>query len=163
MGKTALITGGTRGIGRQIGLTLASLGYDIAINYRRENENLLITKKEIESQNVRCLAIQGDVSNFEDTKKMAEDTIKEFSSIDVLINNAGITKDMLLLRMTKEDFESVIDVNLVGTFNVTKNVLPYMMKQKSGRIINITSVVGITGNAGQANYAASKARNNRFY
>ena len=108
-------------------------------------------------KNVKCLAVQGDVTNFEDCKQMIESAIKEFGKIDVLVNNAGITKDMLLARMKEEDFKQVIDVNLVGTFNVTKNVISYMMKARSGRIINISSVVGISGNAGQSNYAASKA------
>lgn len=157
MNKAALITGGTRGIGKQIAIELAKNGYDIAINYRKDNDDLLHTKKDIENENVKCIAVKGDISNFEDSKKMADEVVKEFGEIDVLVNNAGITKDMLMLRMSKEDFESVINVNLIGTFNVTKNVIPYMMKQKSGRIINISSVVGISGNAGQANYAASKA------
>jgi len=157
MGKVALITGATRGIGKQIAIKLAKEGYDIAINYRKENEELANAKAEIEKNNVKCLAVQGDVSNFDDTKRLVDEVINEFGTIDVLVNNAGITKDMLILRMQKEDFESVINVNLTGTFNVTKNVVPYMMKKRSGRIINMASVVGITGNAGQTNYAASKA------
>lgn len=155
--KLALITGGTRGIGKQIAITLAKVGYDIAINYRTQNEDLENTKKEIEAQNVKCIAVKGDVSNFEDTQKFVKEIIEAYGKIDVLVNNAGITKDTLLMRMKKEDFESVINVNLVGTFNVTKNVIPYMMKAHSGRIINISSVVGISGNAGQTNYSASKA------
>lgn len=157
MSKVAFITGGTRGIGKQIAITLAKEGYDIAVNYRTENEDLLNTKNEIEKLNVQCFAVQGDVSDFDSTEKMIKDIIEKFGRIDVLVNNAGITKDMLLMRMKKEDFEAVIDVNLVGTFNVTKNTIPYMMKQKSGRIINLSSVVGISGNAGQTNYSASKA------
>ncbi len=157
MGKVALITGATRGIGKQIAIKLAKEGYDIAINYRKENEELANAKAEIEKNNVKCLAVQGDVSNFDDTKRLVDEVINEFGAIDVLVNNAGITKDMLILRMQKEDFESVINVNLTGTFNVTKNVVPYMMKKRSGRIINISSVVGISGNAGQTNYSASKA------
>lgn len=157
MGKVALITGATRGIGKQIALTLANEGYDIALNYRKEDENLINTKKEIEEKNVKCLAVKGDISNFEDTEKFVKEVIEEYGKIDVLVNNAGITKDMLLVRMKKEDFESVIDVNLVGTFNVTKNVISYMMKARSGRIINISSVVGVAGNSGQTNYSASKA------
>lgn len=157
MSKVAFITGATRGIGKQIAITLAENGFDICINYRKENEELTNTKKEIESKNVKCLPVQGDVSNFDDCKKMVEELIAEFGKIDVLVNNAGITKDALIMRMSKEDFSSVIDVNLVGTFNVTKNVVPYMMKARTGKIINISSVVGVTGNAGQANYAASKA------
>ena len=155
--KVALITGATRGIGKQIALELASQGYNIALNYRKQNEELEALKKEIESQNVKCLTVYGDVSNYEDVEKFIKEIIKEFGKIDVLVNNAGITKDMLLMRMKKEDFESVIDVNLIGTFNVTKNVIPYMIKARNGKIVNISSVVGISGNAGQTNYSASKA------
>lgn len=157
MNKTALITGATRGIGKQIALTLAQNGYDIAINYRTENEALKETKKQIEEKGVKCLAVQGDVSNFEDCERFVKEIIEEYGKIDVLVNNAGITKDTLLMRMKKEDFEEVIDTNLVGTFNVTKNVISNMMKARSGRIINISSVVGVSGNAGQTNYSASKA------
>lgn len=157
MNKVAFITGATRGIGRQIAITLAKEGFDIAINYRKENEDLIETKKMIEDQKVKCFTVQGDVSSFEDSERMVKDIIEEFNHIDILVNNAGITKDMLLMRMKKEDFESVIGVNLVGTFNITKNVIPYMMKNRSGRIINVSSVVGISGNAGQTNYSASKA------
>ena len=157
MSRVALITGGTRGIGKQIAITLAKEGYDIALNYRTENDDLVNSKKEIESCNVKCLAVQGDVSNYDDCERFVKEIIDEFGQIDVLVNNAGITKDMLLMRMKKEDFEQVVDVNLVGTFNVTKNVINYMLKAKSGRIINISSVVGISGNAGQSNYSASKA------
>ncbi len=157
MNKVAFITGATRGIGRQIAITLAKEGFDIAINYRKENEDLIETKKLVEAQNAKCFTVQGDVSSFEDSERMVKEIIEEFNHIDILVNNAGITKDMLLMRMKKEDFESVIGVNLVGTFNITKNVIPYMMKNRSGRIINVSSVVGISGNAGQTNYSASKA------
>ena len=157
MSKVALITGASRGIGKQVAITLAKDGFDIALNCRKSNEDVLNIKKEIESYNVKCLIVEGDVSIFEDTEKITKQTIDEFGRIDVLVNNAGITKDMLLLRMKKEDFQNVIDVNLVGTFNMSKNVASYMMKARSGKIINISSVVGISGNAGQANYSASKA------
>ena len=157
MNKVAFITGGTRGIGRQIAITFAENGYDVAISYRRENEDLEITKKEIEKNNVKFLAVQGDVSKFEDCENFVKEIIEKFGRIDVLVNNAGITKDTLIMRMKEEDFDSVIDTNLGGTFNVTKNVIPHMMKARSGRIINISSVVGISGNAGQTNYSASKA------
>lgn len=157
MEKCALITGATRGIGKQIAITLAKQGYNIALNYRKENEELENTKKEIEEIGVQVLAVKGDVANFEECENFVKQVIERFGQIDVLVNNAGITKDMLLMRMKKEDFEQVIDTNLVGTFNVTKNVVPYMMKARSGRIINISSVVGISGNAGQTNYSASKA------
>ena len=157
MNKVAFITGGTRGIGKQIALTLAKEGCDIALNYRNQTEDLNTLKKEIEQNKVKCLLVQGDVSNFENCEEMTNKIIEEFGKIDILVNNAGITKDMLLMRMKKEDFEQVIDVNLVGTFNVTKNVIPYMMKAHEGRIVNISSVVGVAGNAGQTNYSASKA------
>lgn len=157
MNQVALITGGTRGIGKEIAITLAKEGYNIALNYRSENEELSKLKQEIEANNVKCLTVKGDISSFEDCEQFVKQTIQEFGKIDILVNNAGITKDTLLIRMKKEDFERVINVNLVGTFNVTKNVISYMMKAHSGRIINISSVVGICGNAGQTNYAASKA------
>ena len=157
MSKVAFITGATRGIGKSIALKLASCGYDIAINYRTENNDLTELLNEIKGLNVRCIAVCGDVSDFEACTNMIKQIISEFGKIDVLVNNAGITRDMLLMRMKESDFTDVIDVNLVGTFNITKNVIPYMMKQKNGRIINISSVVGITGNAGQTNYSASKA------
>ena len=157
MDKVAIITGATRGIGKQIALTLANEGYNIVLNYRTENDELKQLKNEIESKKVKCLTVQGDVTNFEDCKQMIESAIEKFGKVDVLVNNAGITKDMLLARMKEEDFKQVIDVNLVGTFNMTKNVISYMMKAKNGRIINISSVVGIAGNAGQTNYSASKA------
>ena len=156
MNKLALITGGTRGIGKQIALTFAKEGYNIAINYRTENDDLKKTKKEVEANNVKCFAVQ-DVTNFKDCEQFVKQIVEEFGNIDVLVNNAGITKDTLLMRMKEEDFKQVIDTNLVGTFNVTKNVITYMMKARNGRIINISSVVGISGNAGQTNYAASKA------
>lgn len=155
--KVALITGATRGIGRQIAITLAKSGFDIVVNYRKENDDLEDTKKEIEETGRECLAVQGDVSNYEECEKFVKEVIEKYGKIDVLVNNAGITKDNLLMRMKKEDFQDVLNVNLVGTFNVTKNVIPYMMKARSGRIINISSVVGIAGNAGQTNYSASKA------
>ena len=122
-----------------------------------ENEELENVIKEIEQNNVKCLAVKGDVSNYDDCERFVKEVIEKLGKIDVLVNNAGITKDTLLMRMKKEEFESVIDVNLVGTFNVTKHVISHMMKARSGRIINISSVVGVSGNAGQTNYSASKA------
>ncbi len=157
MSKVAFITGGTRGIGKQIAIKLAKNGFDIALNYRKENDELKNTKNEIEESGAKCLTVQGDVTSFENSERMVKEIFDYYERIDVLVNNAGITKDNLFARMKKEDFEDVINVNLIGTFNVTKNIVPIMMKQKSGRIINISSVVGISGNAGQANYAASKA------
>ena len=157
MKEIAFITGATTGIGRNIACTLAKEGFDICINCRKEPSEFEELKKEIEANNVKCYFAQGDVSKYEDAEKMIKEIIDEFGKIDVLVNNAGITKDNLIMRMKKEDFEDVINVNLVGTFNITKCAVPYMMKQRKGRIINMASVVGISGNAGQANYAASKA------
>lgn len=155
--RVAFVTGGTTGIGREIALTLAHNGFDVCINCRKDPTEFEELKKQINALGVKCFFAQGDVSKYEDAEKMIKEIIDEFGRIDVLVNNAGITKDMLIMRMKKEDFESVINVNLIGTFNITKNVVPYMMKQRYGRIINMASVVGISGNAGQSNYAASKA------
>ena len=155
--KVALITGATRGIGKEIALELAENGFDIAVNCRSLQDASEELKKEIEANGVRCEFVEADVANFEQCENMVKETIEKFGKIDVLVNNAGITRDGLIMRMKKEDFESVIDINLVGTFNVTRNVIPYMIKQKSGRIISLASVVGVAGNAGQTNYAASKA------
>lgn len=158
LGKVALVTGATRGIGKQIVYTLAENGYDVSINYRTKTAEIDEMKREIEEKyKVRCAVVQGDVANFEDAEKMVKETVEKLGKIDVLVNNAGITKDNLLMRMSKEDFEAVINVNLIGTFNVTRNVIPLMVKQRAGRIINISSVVGVSGNAGQTNYSASKA------
>ena len=157
MSKVAFITGATRGIGRAIALELAKEGYNIALNYRTENEALESLKKEISDIGVECYPVQGDVSKAEDSERMTKEIIEHFEQIDVLVNNAGITKDNLILRMKEEEFTDVINVNLVGTFNITKNVIKYMTKKRYGKIINISSVVGISGNAGQSNYAASKA------
>lgn len=157
MSKVAFITGATRGIGRAIALELAKEGYNIALNYRTENEALENLKKEISEIGVECYPVQGDVSKAEDAERMTKEIIEHFEQIDVLVNNAGITKDNLILRMKEEEFTDVINVNLVGTFNITKNVIKYMTKKRYGKIINLSSVVGISGNAGQSNYAASKA------
>ncbi len=155
--RVAFITGGTTGIGRECSLTLAKEGFDIAINCMKEPEEYTELKSEVEANGVRCFFTKGDVSNFDDAERMVNEVIGYYGRIDVLLNNAGITRDTLLMRMKKEDFESVINVNLVGTFNMTKHVVPYMMKKRYGRIISMASVVGVGGNAGQANYAASKA------
>ena len=157
MSKVALVTGAARGIGKEIAMCLAKEGFDIALNYRSESDSLNQIKEEIEANGVKCFLVKADVSKFEDSENMVKEIIDEFGKIDVLVNNAGITKDTLFLRMKEEDFKSVIDVNLVGTFNVTKQVVPYMTKARQGRIINLASVVGVSGNAGQANYSASKA------
>lgn len=155
--KVALITGATRGIGKAIALELAENGYNISLNYRALSDDVNNLKSEIESKGVKCLLVNGDVTSFEACENIAKETAQNLGQIDVLVNNAGITKDGLLMRMKQDDFTKVIDVNLVGTFNMTRNVIPFMIKKRSGRIINISSVVGITGNAGQTNYSASKA------
>lgn len=155
--KTALITGASRGIGRAIALKYASLGADIVINYNSNINSANDLAQEIQNMGRKALIVSGDVSVFEDTKAMMEKAKELNGTIDILVNNAGITRDGLLLRMKEEDFDKVISVNLKGAFNCCKNVIPLMIKQKSGRIINVASVVGITGNAGQSNYAAAKA------
>lgn len=156
-GKVAIITGAGRGIGRAIALHLANQGANIVINYRssvNQVEELLTTLKE-NGQN--GIAIQADISKEDDIKRLIENTMKAYGRIDILVNNAGITKDGLLMRMTEEAFDQVVDINLKGTFLCTKHASAIMLKQKSGKIINIASVIGLVGNAGQSNYAASKA------
>lgn len=156
--KVALITGGSRGIGEKIAERFAQAGYNLIINYVSNIENVEELEAKIKGNaNIEILFIQSDVTSFESCENMVNEAIEKFGHIDVLVNNAGITKDTLLMRMKEEDFDKVINVNLKGTYNVTKNVIPYMMKQKYGKIVNISSVVGVSGNAGQANYAASKA------
>ena len=155
--KTVLVTGGARGIGKAIALKYASGGYDVIINYNGSKEAAEQTKHEAESYGVKAMCIQADVSDYDSVKAMIETIMENFGRIDVLVNNSGITKDGLLIRMTPDDFNRVINVNLTGAFNCIQNVTRIMMKQKSGSIINLSSVVGIIGNAGQANYASSKA------
>lgn len=156
-GKNAIITGASRGIGREIALTLAENGANIVINYRNYNNEIEALVKDIEAKGVKIVTVKCDVSNFEDVENLISEAKEKLGSIDILVNNAGITKDGLLMRMKQEDFESVLDVNLKGVFNTTKLITPIMMKQRAGKIINISSVVGLVGNAGQCNYAASKA------
>jgi len=156
--KTALITGGARGIGRAISLSLSEKGFDIGINFRKSKEEARQLKREIEERfNRRVLLLKGDVSKRRDVQNIVKDFLKEFGRIDVLVNNAGVTKDNLLIRLTENDFREVVDVNLIGTFLMTKEVIPHMLRRRSGSIINISSVVGIFGNKGQTNYSASKA------
>lgn len=155
--KVALITGGSRGIGKAIAKLFAKNGYNIVVNYVSDNTDIEKIRKDLETNNNDVLIVKSDVSNFDSSKELVKNAIDRFGRIDVLVNNAGITKDNLIMRMKQEDFDKVIDINLKGTFNVTKNVISYMMKQKNGRIVNISSVVGVSGNAGQCNYAASKA------
>lgn len=154
--KVAVITGGTRGIGKAIAKIFAQNGYDLVINYVSENADIETLEKEIESNN-EILFVRANVSKFDEAENLVKKAIEKFGKIDVLVNNAGITRDNLILRMKEEEFDSVIDTNLKGTFNVTKNAVSYMMKKRSGKIVNISSVVGVSGNAGQCNYAASKA------
>lgn len=156
-GKIAMVTGAGRGIGKAIALKLADLGASIALNYRTHNEDIDKLAKEIEDKNVKVLLVQGDVADFNQCSDMIKKVNDELGRIDILVNNAGITKDGLLMRMKEDDFDKVIDINLKGTFNCIKHVTPIMMKQREGRIINLSSVIGLVGNAGQANYAASKA------
>ena len=154
--KVALITGGTRGIGKAIAKKFAENGYNLVINYVSENTDLEKLKNDINSKN-EILFVRANVGDFESSEELVKQAIEKFGKIDVLVNNAGITRDNLIMRMKEEDFDNVINTNLKGTFNVTKNVVPYMMKKRSGKIVNISSVVGVSGNAGQCNYAASKA------
>lgn len=155
--KVAIVTGGTRGIGRAIVLKLADQGANIVVNYRNSDKEAEELKAILEEKGVKVLTVKCDVSNFEDSKNLIDKCKEEFGKIDILVNNAGITKDTLIMRMKEDDFDNVIDVNLKGTFNCAKHASAIMLKQKFGKIINMTSVVGITGNAGQVNYAASKA------
>lgn len=155
--KNAIVTGGTRGIGREIARTLAKNGANIAINYRKYNEEVESLIEELNSFGVKVVAGKCDVSIEEEVINFIKEVKDKFESIDILVNNAGITKDGLIIRMSEKDFDDVIDVNLKGTFNTTKAVSSIMVKQRYGKIINISSVVGVAGNAGQCNYAASKA------
>ena len=155
--KNVIITGATRGIGKAIAFKLAEKGANIVIGYRSSDDEALKIKASLESLGVKVLLAKGDVSNSEYAKEIIALCKTELGSVDVLVNNAGITKDGLVMRMKEEDFSSVIDVNLKGTFNCSKEAAIVMLRQKSGKIINISSVIGLIGNAGQVNYAASKA------
>ena len=154
-GKNIFITGSTRGIGLAMAHKFASLGANIVLNGRREIGEELIS--EFSDYGVQVIPISGDVSDSTDAKRMVETAIEKLGSVDILVNNAGITKDKLMLKLTEEDFEQVLKVNLVGAFNMTQAVLKPMTKARQGAIINVSSVVGLIGNVGQANYAASKA------
>ena len=156
-GKTALVTGASRGIGRQIALTLAKYGADVIINYNGSARKAEEVAEEIRAMGRRAETVQCSVADFEACKEMAEFALMAFGHIDILVNNAGITRDNLLMRISESDFDAVIDTNLKGTFNTIHHFYKTFLKQRSGRIINLTSVTGILGNAGQANYAASKA------
>lgn len=156
-GKNAIVTGASRGIGRAIALKLAEKGANIVINYRSNREKAEQLVKEIEAKGVKALAIEADVSIFSEAGSMISRAFEQLGSVDILVNNAGITKDTLILRMKEEEFDKVIEVNLKGAFNCLKHATKIMMKQRSGKIINISSVVGIVGNPGQINYASAKA------
>lgn len=155
--KVALITGASRGIGREVAIEMAKAGADIVINYIGDKALAEEVQAQVQALGRKALILEADVSNLQAIEKMLEQAVAEFSRIDILVNNAGITKDNLLARMKEEDWDAVLNINLKGIFNCTKSTLKYMMKQKYGRIVNVSSVVGVMGNAGQANYAASKA------
>lgn len=155
--KTALITGAAKGIGKAIALKFASEGASIAFTYLTSKDAAMETKRELEAFGVKVLAIASDASDFEGSAKVVEQVLAEFSRIDILVNNAGITRDGLMMRMSEEQWDSVIQSNLKGAFNFIHAVTPSMLRNRAGSIINISSVVGIRGNAGQSNYSASKA------
>ncbi len=155
--KKALITGAARGIGKAIAIAYAQNGADVAFTDLKIDEQAEATVKELETYGVKAKAYASDASSFEASTKIIADVIKDFGSIDILINNAGITRDNLLMRMTEADWDLIIKVNLKSVFNMTKAIHRYMLKQRSGSIINMSSVVGLSGNAGQSNYSASKA------
>jgi len=156
-GKVAIVTGAARGIGKAIALKLASEGADIAFTDLIIDENALNTQKEIEAYGVKAKGYASNAAIYDDSHKVVDEIAKDFGRIDVLVNNAGITKDGLMMRMSEMQWDAVINVNLKSAFNFIHAVTPYMMRQKSGSIINMSSVVGVSGNAGQANYSASKA------
>ncbi|QZY57097.1 3-oxoacyl-[acyl-carrier-protein] reductase [Crassaminicella profunda] len=156
-GKTAIVTGGSRGIGKAIALKLANLGANIVVNYTSNVAKAEEVVKQIKEMGKDAIALKADVSNSEEVQNFIKQVEEKFETIDILINNAGITRDTLLMKMKEEDWDQVIAINLKGTYNCTKAVTRKMMKQRSGKIVNLASVVGVTGNAGQANYAASKA------
>ena len=156
--KVAIITGSARGIGREIALKLAEVGADVAVNdIEAAAESLESVVKEIKALNRRSLAVTADVSSSADVNRLIETVIGEFGKIDILVNNAGVTRDQLLMKMTEEEWDTVLDIDLKSAFLCTKAVIRHMLKQRSGRIISIASVVGMVGNAGQANYASAKA------
>jgi 3-oxoacyl-[acyl-carrier protein] reductase len=156
-GKTALVTGAARGIGKSIALKLAEQGANIAFTDLQYNDAAIEVEKQIQSLGVKAKGYASDASKFEETQALVDEIQKEFGTIDILVNNAGITQDTLLMRMTEQQWDLVININLKSVFNFTKAVQKFMLKQKSGSIINMSSVVGVSGNAGQSNYSASKA------
>lgn len=156
-GKVALVTGASRGIGREIAYELAREGASVAVNYAGSEAKALELVNEIKAMGREAFAIQSDVSNSDTVNGMVKETVERFGKLDILVNNAGITKDNLLMRMKESEWDDVININLKGVFLCTKAVTRQMMKQRSGRIINISSIVGVSGNAGQANYVAAKS------
>lgn len=153
--KTVIVTGAAKGIGRAVAVAFAKEGANVVVNYRSTTPDE--TVKAVEAEGVKCLAVQADVSSFDEAEKLINSAKDTFGSVDVVVNNAGITRDTLLMRMSEEDFDAVINTNLKGCFNMVKHASKVMLKQKSGSIINMSSVIGLIGNAGQANYAAAKA------
>ena len=156
-GKTAIITGGSRGIGKAIVEIFVKQGANVAFTYSSSSDAAIAIENKLSTKNVKVKSYKSDASNFEEAQLLAASVLEEFGSIDILVNNAGITKDNLLMRMSEEDFDRVIQVNLKSVFNMTKAVQRTMLKQRKGSIINMSSVIGVKGNAGQSNYAASKA------
>jgi len=156
-GKTAIITGASRGIGKAIAVKFATEGCNVAFTDLFEDDNMKATEAELQALGVKAKGFASNAAKFEETDKVVSDIVNDFGRVDILVNNAGITKDTLLLRMTEEQWDAVITVNLKSVFNFTKAVQKTMLKQRSGSIINLSSVVGVSGNAGQANYSASKA------
>lgn len=156
-GKSAIVTGASRGIGREIALQLGREGAKVAVNYSGSKEKAEEVVQLIQEAGGEAFAIQADVSNADSVKKLVDETIATFGSVDILVNNAGITKDNLLMRMKEDEWDDVIDINLKGVFLCTKGVTRQMMRQRSGKIVNVASIVGVSGNPGQANYVAAKA------
>jgi len=156
-GKTAIITGASRGIGKAIALLFAREGADIAITNVADDDEFKTAVKDIEALGVKVRGYVSDAASFGDSQRVINETVRDFAKIDILVNNAGITRDTLLMRMTEEQWDAVIAINLKSVFNLTKAIIPVMLKQKSGSVINMSSVVGVSGNAGQSNYSASKA------
>lgn len=157
MTKSALVTGASRGIGRSIALQLAEEGYNVAVNYAGKKEKAEAVVEEIKAKGVDSFAIQANVADADEVKAMIKEVVSQFGSLDVLVNNAGITRDNLLMRMKEQEWDDVIDTNLKGVFNCIQKATPQMLRQRSGAIINLSSVVGAVGNPGQANYVATKA------
>ena len=156
-GKCAVITGASRGIGKAIAIKFAKEGANVVLNYRNSEKEALELKTELDKLGSNTLIIKADVSKFDEAEHLIKEAKNAFGRVDILVNNAGITKDTLIMRMKEEDFDDVIDINLKGSFNCLRAVSPIMVKQKEGKIINMSSVVGVVGNAGQVNYSASKA------